>query len=110
MKSSRINSDKLLVQKRIRSKMIQRVHTNMNVSTSQVEKNDKDAVAGGRILRRGQSSAICKVPRGGNKKKRRTGPGGKIAMISDGAVEQIAANFERRTRRAIRIIGLSRGF
>ena len=110
LKSNGISVDELPVQKRVRSKLIQRVQTTMNASTSKVEANSQDAVSVGRIPRRGQSNAICKVPRGGNKKKRRTGPGGKIAMVSDEAVERITADFEKRTRRAIRLIGHSRGF
>lgn len=110
LNSTEKNSKTLPDKKTIRSKLIQRVRTTMNAPTSQVEKNRQDAVAISRLPGRGQSSTICKVPRGGNKKMRRTGPGGKIARISDEAVERIAADFEKRTRRAIRLIGHSRGF
>lgn len=81
----------------------------MNAPMSQVERNRQDAVPINRLPRRGQAGAISKVPRG-IRKKRRTGPGGKIARVSDEAVERIAADFEKRTRRAIRLIGHSRGF
>lgn len=41
---------------------------------------------------------------------KRTGPKGKKAMISDGAVDSIAENMEKRTRSAIAKIGRSIGF
>lgn len=40
----------------------------------------------------------------------RTGPAGKKAMISDGAVDSISENMEKRTRKAIAKIGRSIGF
>lgn len=43
-------------------------------------------------------------------KRRRTGPRGNLAIVSDGAVEDIAEDMEKRTSRAIRVIGRSRGF
>lgn len=42
--------------------------------------------------------------------RRRTGPRGNLAIVSDGAVEDIAEDMEKRTSRAIRVIGRSRGF
>ncbi|WP_282020859.1 hypothetical protein [Planomicrobium okeanokoites] len=109
MNSIEKNSKTLPVKKTIRSKLIQRVRITRNTPTSQVEKNGQDAVAITRLPGRRQAGAISKVPRG-IRKKRRTGPGGKIARVSDEAVERIAADMEKRTRQAIRIIGLSRGF
>ena len=42
--------------------------------------------------------------------KRRTGPKGKLAIVSDGAVDSISKDMEKRTRIAIRKIGRSTGF
>ncbi|MGB6406713.1 MAG: hypothetical protein WBF39_04505 [Planococcus donghaensis] len=46
----------------------------------------------------------------GKVRNTRTGPQGKKAMISDGAVESISERTEKRTRKAIAKIGKSIGF
>lgn len=109
LNSKELNSKTLPVKKTIRSKLIQRVRITMSAPVSQVEKTSQDVVAKSRHPGKRQPDTISKVPQG-IRKKRRTGPGGKIARISDEAVERISADFEKRTRRAIRLIGHSRGF
>lgn len=46
----------------------------------------------------------------GKRQNRRTGPKGKLAIVSDGAVESISKDMEKRTRSAIKKIGRSTGF
>lgn len=46
----------------------------------------------------------------GNSTVSRTAPNGKRAVVSDGAVDSISRNMEKRTKKAIRKIGRSIGF
>lgn len=91
------------VQKSIRSKMIQRVRRTMGDLTNEVEKNIPH-------LLEIESTARVQSNMRGKVRNRRTGPKGRMARVSDGAVDSIAADMEKRTRRAIEIIGRSRGF
>ena len=43
-------------------------------------------------------------------RRNRTGPNGKRAVVSDDAIESMAAKMEKRTNLAIRLIGRSIGF
>lgn len=104
-------SSKLPARKSIRSKMIERVQRMEGGSAYTGEKIEQQTFAVEQVARtqKMRSIAVNKVPRG-KARNRRTGPLGKMARISDGAVDSIAEDMEKRTRRAIAIIGRSKGF
>lgn len=104
-------SSKLPAPKSIRSKMIERVRRMESGPANTGAKIEQQDSAVEQIVRTQKMRPITinKVPRG-KARNRRTGPLGKMARISDGAVDSIAEDMEKRTRRAIAIIGRSKGF
>lgn len=68
-----------------------------------------------KIRRRPNGQPIKKVTLhsltdGQARKRKRVGPRGRPAIVSDDAIESIVAEIEKQTRKAINIIGRSTGF
>lgn len=98
-------------QKTIRANMVKRVRRLEAASAKTKGKRKPQVSVVDQNTRTSKMSPIVvnKVPRGKVRNKR-TGPLGKMARISDGAVDSIAEDMEKRTRQAIAVIGRSRGF